>query len=44
MAAKSGADYVIEARGIERPVEWSRSGATDVLLYVPYQLSVVPRR
>ena len=44
MAAKFGADYVVEARGIERPVEWSRSGATDVLLYIPYQLSVVPHR
>lgn len=42
-AAKFGADYGIEARGIDRQVEWTRAGLTDVFLYVPYQLSVVPR-
>ena len=44
MAARFGADYGVEARGIERPVEWSRAGLTDVLLYIPYQLTVVPKR
>lgn len=43
MAARFGADYSVEARGIERPVEWSRAGLTDVLLYIPYQLTVVPK-
>lgn len=43
-AAQFGSDYAIEARGIDRPVEWSRAGLTDVFLYVPYQLNVVPRR
>ena len=44
MAARFGVDYAVEARGIERPVEWSRAGLTDVLLYIPYQLTVVPKR
>lgn len=44
MAARFGTDYAVEARGIERPVEWARAGLTDVLLYIPYQLTVVPKR
>lgn len=44
MAACFGTDYAVEARGIERPVEWTRAGLTDVLLYIPYQLTVVPKR
>lgn len=44
MAARFGPDYAVEARGIERPVEWTRAGLTDVLLYIPYQLTVVPKR
>ena len=44
MAARFGSDYAVEARGVERPVEWSRAGLTDVLLYIPYQITVVPRR
>ena len=44
MAARFGTDYAVEARGLERPVEWSRAGLTDVLLYLPYQLTVVPKR
>lgn len=43
-ATQFGADYAIEARGIDRPVEWTRAGLTNVFLYVPYQLNVVPRR
>lgn len=44
MAARFGPDYAVEARGIERPVEWTRAGLTDVLLYIPYQLTIVPKR
>ena len=44
MAARFGPDYAVEAKGIERPVEWTRAGLTDVLLYIPYQLTVVPKR
>lgn len=44
MAARFGPDYAVEARGVERPVEWSRAGLTDVVLYIPYQIAVVPKR
>ncbi len=42
-AAKMGPDYAIEAKGLERPVEWSRASLTEVFLYVPYEYSVVPK-
>jgi len=42
-AAKLGPDYVVEARGLDRPVEWSRASLTEVFLYVPYTYSVVPK-
>jgi hypothetical protein len=44
MAQHFGVDYAVEARGVERPVEWSRAGLTDVFLYIPYQITVVPKR
>jgi hypothetical protein len=43
-AAKLGPEYVVEARGLDRPVEWSRAGLTEVFLYVPYSYTVVPKR
>jgi hypothetical protein len=42
-AAKMGPDYAVEAKGLERPVEWSRASLTDVFLYVPYGYTVVPK-
>ena len=42
-AAKMGPDYAIEAKGLERPVEWSRASLTEVFLYVPYSYDVVPK-
>jgi hypothetical protein len=42
-AAKLGADYAVEVKGLDRPVEWSRASLTEVLLYVPYSYTVVPR-
>lgn len=44
ITTKFGPDYAVEARGADRPVEWSRAGATDVFLYVPYQITIVPGR
>jgi hypothetical protein len=41
--AKLGADYAVEVKGLDRPVEWSRASLTEVLLYVPYSYTVVPR-
>ena len=44
MATRFGADYGVEARGLERPVEWTRAGLTDVFLFIPHQIAVLPRR
>lgn len=44
MAARVGPDYGVEIEGLSRPVEWARAGLSDVLLYMPYKLVVVPRR
>lgn len=44
MAARLGPDYGVEIEGLNRPVEWARAGLSEVLLYMPYRLVVVPRR
>ena len=44
MAAKLGDGYGVEIEGLNRPVEWARSGLSEVLLYIPYKLVIVPRR
>lgn len=44
MAARLGPDYGVEIEGLNRPVEWARAGLGQVLLYIPYKLTVVPRR
>lgn len=43
-AAKLGPDYAVEAKGLDRPVEWSRASLTEVFLYVPYSYTIVPAR
>lgn len=43
MSQRFGADYGVEAKGIDRQVEWSRAGLTDVFLYIPYQLTILPK-
>lgn len=42
-AAKLGQDYAVQAKGLDRPVEWSRASLTEVFLYVPYAYDVLPR-
>ena len=42
-AAKMGAGYAVEIRGIDRPVDWTRASLTEVFLYLPYTYTVVPR-
>ena len=44
MAARMGADYGVEIEGLNRPVEWQRSGLSEVLLYIPYKLIITPKR
>jgi hypothetical protein len=42
-AGQVGADYAVEIRGVDRPVEWTRASLTEVFLYLPYSYSVVPK-
>ncbi|WBY08535.1 TonB-dependent receptor [Sphingomonas sp. 7/4-4] len=42
-AAKFGPDFSVTASGLDRPVEWSRVGLTEVSLYLPVSYSVVPK-
>ena len=44
MAAKLGDGYGVEIEGLNRPVEWARSGLSEVLLYIPYKLVIAPKR
>jgi hypothetical protein len=41
-AARLGPGYGVDARGLDRPVEWTRASLTEVFLYVPYSYGVVP--
>ena len=43
MAARLGEAYAVEIEGLNRPVEWARAGLSEVLLYIPYKLVIVPR-
>ena len=43
MAMRLGEGYAVEIEGLNRPVEWTRSGLSEVLLYIPYRLTIVPR-
>jgi hypothetical protein len=42
IANRFGPDQRIEARGLDRPVEWRRAGVTEVFLYIPHQLVFRP--
>lgn len=42
-AARFGPEYAVEAKGLDRPVEWTRATLTDVFLYVPYNIVVRPK-
>ena len=43
MASRMGANYAVEIEGLNMPVQWARSGPGEVLLYIPYRLTIVPR-
>ncbi len=42
-AALMGAGFSVELTGLNMPVQWTRAGPGEVLLYIPYELRVVPR-
>lgn len=41
-AQRFGPNYAVEARGLDRPVEWARASLTEVFLYIPYAITVRP--
>lgn len=43
LAAKMGPDYAVSLEGLNMPVLWTRAGPSDVMLYIPYKLVVVPK-
>jgi hypothetical protein len=43
LAAKMGPGYALTIEGLNMPVLWTRAGPSEVLLYVPYKLVVVPK-
>ncbi|MBO9670659.1 MAG: TonB-dependent receptor [Sphingobium sp.] len=44
LAAKIGEGYKVQIEGLNMPVQWTRSGPSEVLLYIPYKLTIVPQR
>ena len=43
LATQVGENYAVEVEGLNMPVQWARSGPSEVLLYIPYKLTIVPR-
>lgn len=41
-AAAFGVDYRVQVAGLSRQVVWRQAGPLDLMLYIPYQLSVTP--
>lgn len=42
-SARFGAGYGVEVTGLDRPVQWKRSGLTEVQLFLPSSSTVRPR-
>jgi hypothetical protein len=43
LAMQMGEGYAVEVEGLNMPVQWARSGPSDVMLFIPYKLTIVPR-
>lgn len=43
LAAQMGSGYAVEMDGLNMPVQWARSGPSEVMLYIPYKLRIVPK-
>ena len=43
LSAKMGPGYAVSIEGLNMPVMWTRAGAAEVLLYVPYKLIIIPK-
>lgn len=42
-SAKLGDGYAVEITGLNKPVQWARAGLSEVQLYIPYSLRIMPR-
>ena len=42
-ASVLGEGYAVELTGLNMPVQWTRSGPGEVLLFIPYELKVMPK-
>ncbi len=43
LSARMGSDFAVTIEGLNMPVLWTRSGPSEVMLYVPYKLVIVPK-
>ncbi len=43
LTAQMGENYAVEVEGLNKPVQWARSGPSEVFLFIPYKLTVLPR-
>lgn len=43
LSERMGAQYAVTIEGLNMPVLWTRAGPSDVMLYIPYKLVIVPK-
>jgi len=43
LAARMGPAYGVTIEGLNMPVLWTRAGPSEVMLYIPYKLAIVPK-
>ena len=43
VSAKIGSSYAVKLDGMQERVEWTRWGKKQVMLYIPYQMTVLPK-
>lgn len=43
LGEKMGAEYAVTIEGLNMPVLWTRAGPSEVMLYIPYKLVIVPK-
>lgn len=43
MATRMGPGYAVTIEGLNMPVLWTRAGPSEVMLYIPYKLAIVPK-
>nr|WP_137677932.1 hypothetical protein [Parerythrobacter lutipelagi] len=43
VSGQIGENYAVQIDGLQRPVDWVRWEQLDVMLFVPYELEVIPR-